>query len=152
MNRLLVELAVAVALVAAIFATYRQAYEAGLESGRAGVLADWHADTARQETARLEALARSQRAAQEVERGLSEKLAAATARGDDLADRLREHIAAQARAGLRAGGPACPADGAGRIPSDEAAVGAALAGHLAACDRDAERLTRLQDYVRTVVH
>ena len=84
---------------------------------------------------------------QEIEREITDRFVAADGLARDLARRL-----------LQAGRPArpvCPApaapssdDGAGGESDDGGALEAAVGDHLAACDRDAARLTGLQAYVR----
>ena len=160
MNRLLYELAIIVALLGLVVGSYWVTYQAGQKAGRSEVQAQWASDRAAAEKRYSEAVIASREeierqvaAREEVERGLSEKLAAADARGRDLADRLRDALApARACPVPPAGAPAGAADGATGKPGDQAGIGAALAAHLAACERDAERFVKLQDWARVVVH
>jgi len=136
--------------------SYRTAYRTGWEAGRAEITAQWAKNAAQREKAHSEALAaaddtlRRQLAARdEVERGLSDRLATADARGRTLADRLRDALAAPRSCPVPSTAVPSPgADGAGREPGNSPALGAALADHFAACERDARRLTELQDWVR----
>ena len=145
-------LALAVALIAAGFLGYRHAHQGGYEAGSAAVRAEWGADRARASDAASEAL-RAANAAymaniarrDEVERELDAKLDAATRRGADLARRLRAQACPLPGA---AHGTAAPADGAAGVTGDAGEVGAALADHLAACERDAARFAELQGLVR----
>jgi hypothetical protein len=145
-------LALAVALIAAGFLGYRHAHQTGYEAGSAAVRAEWGADRARASDAASEAL-RAANAAymadiarrDEVERELDAKLDAATRRGADLARRLRAQACPLPGA---THDTAAAADGAAGVTSDAGEVGAALAGHLAACERDATRFAELQDWVR----
>jgi len=145
-------IALAVALIAAGFLGYRHAHKTGYEAGSAAVRAEWGADRVRASDAASEAL-RAANAAymadiarrDEVERELDAKLDAATRRGADLARRLRTQACPLPGA---AHGTAAAVDGAAGEPSNEGAVGAALASHLAACERDATRFAELQDWVR----
>ncbi len=145
-------LALAVALIAAGFLGYRHAHKTGYEAGSAAVRAEWGADRARASDVASEAL-RAANAAHmadiarrdEVERELDAKLDAATRRGADLARRLR----AQACPLPGAAHDTAPVpDGASGVTDDEGAVDAALANHLAACERDAARFAELQGLVR----
>lgn len=151
---------IAVGLLGLVVGSYWLTYQAGLRAGRNDVLAQWYSDRVQQEKAHSEALAasgeeirRQVAAREEVERGLTEKLAAADARGRDLADRLRDALEPARTCSVPAAGPApIPADGTTRKPADPPAIGRALASHLAACERDAERLGELQRYYQTVLH
>ena len=117
------------------------------EAGEAHVQGLWDEDKAAaakalaDATARAEATAEADRQhAQEIENGLVQKLAAATANGSDLADRLRKYAARRCPAvPAPAGAPGEP-DAAPGEPADGRSVDAALTAHLAACARDAERL------------
>jgi hypothetical protein len=90
------------------------------------------------------------RVGREIERDLSTRLAGADARARDLAGRLRRALAA---AGPACGGavpgdadaPGEPAAAAGE-PADAGEAGAAVAAHLAACERDASRLEGWQTW------
>lgn len=140
-------LALAAGLVLGGWALHRQAYRTGWEAGSASIRAEWHLDSLRQHTALTEALERQHAAAQEIERGLSEKLLAADTRGRDLANRLRSALGSAGTCPVPATGePAGPADGAAEKPGNPTEIGEALASHLVACERDAERLGQLQVY------
>ena len=154
MNRLLWQAAVAVALLGAVVGSYWFAFQAGQKAGRSEIQARWNEDTARRETSRLEALARfnaemdrQRRISAEVENALTQKLDAADARGRDLARRLRLALSEGICPTPAGGSTPGPTDGAGAESDDPAAIGAALADHLAACEQDAERLTSLQRWV-----
>lgn len=86
---------------------------------------------------------------QEIERELTDRFVAADARARDLARRLLQ-AGRPARPVCPAPAAASPDDGAGREPDDGGALEAAVGDHLAACDRDAARLTGLQAYVRAL--
>jgi len=142
--------AVAVALLAAGWFGFSYAYRTGRDAGSAAVRADWSADIAKSEKAAREALAAAHEAyradiarREGVERELDAKLDAATRRGADLARRLRAQACP-----LPGHDTAAPADGASGESGDAGEVGEALAAHLAACERDATRLTELQDWMR----
>lgn len=145
-------IALAVALIAAGFLGYRHAHKTGYEAGSAAVRAEWGADRVRASDAASEAL-RAANAAymadiarrDEVERELDAKLDAATRRGADLARRLRTQACPLPGA---AHDTAAPVDGAAGESSDAGAADAALADHLAACERDAARFAELQDWMR----
>jgi len=143
--------AVAVALLAAGWFGFLYAYRAGRDAGSAAVRADWSADIAKSEKAAREALVAAQAAyradiarREGVERELDAKLDAATRRGADLARRLRTQACPLPGA---AHDTAPVPDGASGESSDAGEVGAALAAHLAACERDAERLGGLQRWL-----
>lgn len=146
-------IAVSVALIVAGFLGYRHAHQVGYEAGSAAVRAEWGTARARASDAATEALRATHaaymadiRRREEVERELDAKLDAATRRGADLARRLRTQacpLPAAPGAGIAAGG----ADGTAGVSSDEGAVDAALAAHLAACERDAERFGELQRWL-----
>lgn len=141
MIRLWLGLALAVTLTAAGWFGYRAAHRAGYEAGTAAVKAEWHADRARAAEAATEALRAANAKREGVERDLETRLGDADRRGRELARRLRHPPACPVP------GPGIapvPADGAAGEPGDE---GAALADHLAACERDAERLGELQRWV-----
>ena len=133
-------------------------YGKGYAAGGAKIQAEWDQDRAIRERLHLEALRRSQdlldearRITHETEQNLTARLAAADARGRDLARRLRDALATPEACPLPpVGGTPGTADGAGGKPADPAEVGAALADHLAACERDAQRLTELQGWVERV--
>lgn len=157
MIRVWVGVALAVALLAGGWAGYRAAYAAGAEAGRAVVRAEWDADRVRQAEGRSEALRAAGEALaaemarrEEAERELSIKLAAADARGRDLSGRLRRALAEAGPCPVPAGRAAGSSDAAPGIPGDPSGVGEALAGHLAACERDAERLSQLQRWARVI--
>jgi hypothetical protein len=140
--------AVAVALLAAGWFGFQYAYRTGRDAGSAAVRADWSADIAKSEKAAREALAAAHEAykadiarREGVERDLQAKLGAADRRGRDLAGRLRSQACPLP-------GAATPVpDGAAGESGDTGEVDAALAAHLAACERDAERLGGLQRWL-----
>ncbi len=142
--------AVAVALLAAGWFGFQYAYRTGRDAGSAAVRADWSADIAKSEKAAREALAAAHEAyradiarREGVERDLQAKLGAADRRGRDLAGRLRSQACPLSSAGAATTVP----DGAARESGDTGEVDAALAAHLAACERDAERLGGLQRWL-----
>ena len=139
---------------------HHDGYRTGYKAGSAEVQARWDKDVAAREKAWRGVIARQVKITQEVENGLTAKLAAADARGRDLAGRLlryqRELAAARlAAAAARApdGSPGEPADGPQAVGGTDGAgtVEAALSDHLAACERDAARLGELQTWVRGVI-
>ncbi len=141
--------AVAVALLAAGWFGFLTAYRSGHEAGAAVVRADWSEYMVKSEQAATKALREAQaayeadmRRREGVERELDAKLDAATRRGADLARRLRT----QACPGATHDTAPVP-DGASGESSDAGEVDAALAAHLAACERDAERLGGLQRWL-----
>lgn len=143
---------IAVLLIAAGFAGFWYAHKRGYEAGSAAVRAAWGQDRARAAEAATEALRASQEAYEreiarrdEVERGLQAKLAGSDARADGLARRLR-HALGSACPLPEADTPAPGSDGPARESGDEGGIRAALAAHLAACERDATRLAELQAY------
>ena len=146
-------IALAVALIVAGFLGYRHAHQTGYEAGSAAVRAEWGTARAKASDAATEAL-RAAHAAymadiqrrEAVQRELDAKLDAATRRGADLARRLRSQTC-PLPAAPGAGAAAGPADDAAGEPGDPAEVGAALAEHLSACERDAERLGELQQWL-----
>ena len=147
----------ALLLAGGLWWVHHDGYRKGWERGSAEVRSQWAQDTDRREKARQRAaeaarleLDRQRAVTEEVERGLSAKLAAADARGRDLAGRLRDALSAGTCPVSAAGVAAGAIDRAGGEPSDQAAIGAALADHLAACERDAQRLTDLQSWVERV--
>ena len=142
--------AVAVALLAAGWFGFSYAYRTGRDAGFAAVSADWSAAIAKSEKAAREALAAAQAAyradisrREGVERDLQAKLGAADRRGRDLARRLRSQACPLPGAGAAASVP----DDATGESGDAGEVGEALASHLAACERDAERLGGLQRWL-----
>ena len=142
-------IALAVVLIAAGFIGYRHAHQTGYGAGAAAVRAEWGTARARASDAATEALRATHaaymadiRRREEVERELDAKLDAATRRGADLARRLRTQACP-----LPGHDTTAPADGAAGVTSDTGAVDAALAAHLAACERDATRLGALQNYL-----
>ena len=141
MIRLWLGLALAVTLTAAGWFGYRAAHRAGYEAGSAVVKAEWYADRARAAEAATEALRAANAKREEVERDLESKLGDADRRGRELARRLRHSPACPVPAPSAAPGAA---DGAAGESGDE---GAALADHLSACERDAERLEELQRWL-----
>ena len=156
MTRLWAGIALAVALIAAGWFGFRSAYGKGREAGQAAVRAEWDADRARLAAAHSAALVASHEAyrrdlarREEVERGLDAKLSAADARGRNLARRLRDARGPAGACPVPGAGhdTAARADGAAGEPGDGGEVEAALAAHLAACDRDATRLGELQRFL-----
>ena len=156
MIRVWLGLGLAVLLLGSGWLSYQTAYRKGWEGGRAEITAQWANDAAKREKAHSEALAAAQEELRwrlsirdEVERGLSDRLAAADTRGRALADRLRDALGAPRSCPVPGtGGTAARVDGTGRESGNPPAIGAALAAHIAACERDAQRLTELQDWVR----
>ena len=142
--------AVGVALLAAGWFGFLTAYRFGHEAGAAAVRADWSEYMVKSEQAATQALREAQAAYQAdmrrregVERELDAKLDVATRRGADLARRLRSQTCPLPGAGAAP----VPADGAAGESGNEGAIDAALAAHLAACERDAERLGGLQRWL-----
>lgn len=142
----------AFALIAVLLAGLWVAHRAGYKAGEAAVEAQWAVARDQAAHAAVEALRRSGEVYQaeirrrdEVARELEAKLAGSDARADGLARRLR-HALGRACPLPEAGTPAPVSDGPARESGDEEAVGAALAAHLAACERDATRLAELQTY------
>ena len=145
---------VLVAVAAGLWGIHRHGYTTGYEAGSAAIVAAWDADNVLREKTRQRAQAaaeeelRRQRAITlDVEQNLTARLDAADARGRDLARRLRNALAAGTCPLPQPGDATSPADGASQEPDNQAALGAALADHLAACEHDAERLTNLQTWV-----
>jgi hypothetical protein len=141
--------AVGVALLAAGWFGFLTAYRSGHEAGAAAVRADWSEYMVKSEQAATKALREAQaayeadmRRREGVERELDAKLDVATRRGADLARRLRSQTCP-----LPGHDTAAPVDGASGESSDTGAVDAALAAHLGACERDAERLGELQRWL-----
>lgn len=141
--------AVGVALLAAGWFGFLTAYRSGHEAGAAAVRADWFEYMVKSEQAATKALREAQaayeadmRRREGVERELNAKLDVATRRGADLARRLRTQACP-----LLGRDTTAQADGAAGESSDTGAVDAALATHLAACERDAERLGELQRWL-----
>jgi hypothetical protein len=143
-TRVYLGVGLALALAGLGWLGYRSAYQGGYRAAEAVVRAEWRLERAKAAEAAREALAREYARHQEVERGLQEMLDVADRRGRNLARRLRN--------ALSAGPGACPAapapDGPAGEPGDVGEVGAALADHLAACERDAVRFAELQNLVR----
>jgi hypothetical protein len=132
----------ALALAALGWVGYRAAYQGGYEAAGAAVRAEWYAERAKAAEAATAALRAEVERHQEVERGLTDKLDAADRRGRGLVRRLRDALAAP---GLPGACPdAAPPDGPAGEPGDAGGLGAALADHLAACERDAARFAELQ--------
>jgi hypothetical protein len=145
-NRLYLGVGLALALAGLGWFGYRTAYQGGYKAAEAVVRSEWHLERARAAEAAREAEARLYARHQEVERGLTQKLDAADRRGRDLARRLRDALAAP---GVPGACPDAPApDGPAGEPGDAGGLGAALADHLAACERDAARFAELQGLVR----
>lgn len=143
--------AVGVALLAAGWFGFLTAYRSGHEAGAAAVRADWSEYMVKSEQAATKALREAQaayeadmRRREGVERELDAKLDAATRRGADLAWRLRTQACPLPGASRDT---TAQADGASGESSDTGAVDAALAAHLGACERDAERLGELQRWL-----
>jgi hypothetical protein len=143
-TRVYLGVGLALALAGLGWLGYRSAYQGGYRAAEASVRAEWRLERAKAAEAARGALAREYARHQGVERGLQEKLDVADRRGRDFARRLRN--------ALSAGNGACPAapapDGPAGEPGDAGEVGAALADHLAACERDAVRFAELQNLVR----
>lgn len=143
-------LGIALALAAGGFWAYRT----GWEAGSATIQQEWAKDAVTRERLHRDALKRSEallddarKITREVEQDLTARLVAADARGRSLAARLRLALAGAGTCPVSpAGGAPGPADGAAGVPSDPAAIGTALADHLAACERDAQRLNDLQTW------
>jgi hypothetical protein len=131
----------ALALAALGWVGYRTAYQSGYEAAGAAVRAEWYLERAKAAEAATAALRAETAKHQEVERGLTDKLDAADRRGRDLARRLRTQACPVPGA---AHDTAAAADGAAGEPGDAGGLGAALADHLAACERDAARFAELQ--------
>jgi hypothetical protein len=145
-NRLYLGVGLALALAGLGWLGYRTAYQSGYEAAEAVVRSEWHLERARAAEAAREAEARLYARHQEVERGLTQKLDAADRRGRDLARRLRDSLAAP---GVPGACPDAPApDGPAGESGDAGGLGAALADHLSACERDAARFAELQGLVR----
>lgn len=146
--------ALTVALVAALLSCLWYAHRTGYKAGTAAVEARWGAARVEAEKATTAALRASQEAYEreiarrdEVERGLQAKLAGSDARADGLARRLRVYLGTPRSCPLpETGTPAPGSDDAPGVPGDKGGIGAALAAHLAACERDATRLAELQAY------
>jgi len=146
------------AVVALGWFAYNWAYERGEATGRAEVQAEWDAENeeiARQR-ALQEATARAKeeadrKAAEEIQDALQEKLDSADARARDLARRLRQYQArACASTVPQDAGSAPLVDPAAGVPEDGGTAGQLLEEHLAACARDAERLSGWQDWWKRV--
>ena len=91
--------------------------------------------------------------AERVERELETKLAAADARGRDLARRLLDATRAASAGGVALSGAASAAGqpaGAAGEPGDEGGLGVALAAHLSACESDSLRLAGWQTWWASV--
>ena len=86
---------------------------------------------------------------QEIERVLTDRFLSADGRARDLARRLLQ-ASRQARSVCPPVAAPVADDGAGREPGRDRAVEDAVAGVIAAGDRDAARLTGLQAYVRAL--
>lgn len=154
-------LGVAVVLALGAWKLHHDGYQTGYKAGTAEIQARWDKDVAAREKAWRGVIARQSKITQEIENGLTTKLAAADARGRDLAGRLlryqRELAAARLAAAVAArqadGSPGEPADGPQAVGGTDGAgtVEAALGDHLAACERDAARLGELQTWIRGVI-
>ena len=131
------------------------AYQTGYKAGSAAIQAEWDKDAAIRERLHREALMRSEdllnvsrKITQEVEQNLTARLSAADSRGRDLAARLRLALAGAGTCPVSPAGVAAGAiDRGSGEPDNSGEIGAALADHLAACERDAQRLTDLQTWV-----
>jgi hypothetical protein len=126
----------------------------GYEAGAAAVRVKWTAERLDLETRHSEALYAAQAAfrrdlalRESMERALAARLANSDARGADLARRLRYPRACPMPA---ADSPSGGSDGSPGESSDPEAIGIALGAHLAACERDAERLKGWQDWMTGV--
>ena len=146
MIRLWPGVALAAVLTAAGWFGYRSAHHAGYEAGAAAVKAEWSADRQRAAEAATQSMTVALKRRDEVERGLEERLDAADRRGRELARRLRDSAASTMPAG------ACSATGSINEPAGEpghqAEIGSALGDHLAACERDSQRLDELQRWLK----
>ena len=91
-------------------------------------------------------------ATKESESEIQSRLADATARGVDLANRLRAY--ARSRPLSPSAGPTPVADGTGGVGSDSGGfsdrVGTALEKHLSACSRDGARLNSWIEFYRSL--
>jgi hypothetical protein len=146
LNRVYLGIALALVLAGLGWFGYRAAYQGGYKAGSDAVRAEWNLDIARIEKAAREAQAREYEKHQEIERGLSQKLATADARGRDLGRRLRNALATPCR--MPEGPTPGPTDGPAGESGDPEEIGEALTEHLAACERDAERLSEIQRFVK----
>ena len=84
----------------------------------------------------------------EIENALQARLAAATFDGATLADRLRDYSRRRSCPLSPASSSTPGADAAPGISPDSDPVERAIAGHLSACARDAERLAAWQEWYR----
>ena len=131
------------------------AYQTGYKAGSAAIQSEWDKNAAIREKFHREALMRSEdllnasrKITQEVEQNLTARLSAADSRGRDLAGRLRLALAGAGTCPVSPAGVAAGAiDRGSGEPDNQGEIGTALADHLAACERDAQRLTDLQTWV-----
>lgn len=147
---------VAVAIVAAVWSAIgwfsHARYKAGEVAGRAQVQERWDAQAKATKAAYDAAAAATQAriesdraAAQEVERDLQAKLAAADASGRDLGRRLSDYIARARRCAVPAPAPAAGQLDAPGAPGGDAEVGNATAVYRAVEDTLAECKTNAAD-------
>lgn len=146
MNRIWLGVALAAALLVGGWFAYNRAYNAGLEAGQSAVRAEWAEANSKAMQAAGEALRAELARREEIEHGLEAKLDSADRRGRDLARRLRNALAADCPLPQATATPG-EADGTGRVAADSRAVDEALDAHLAACERDATRLEKLQEFL-----
>lgn len=146
MTRIWLGVALAAALLVGGWFAYNRAYNAGLEAGQSAVRAEWAEANSKAMQAAGEALRAELARREEIEHGLEAKLDSADRRGRDLARRLRNALAADCPLPQA---PATPgeADGTGGVAANPRAVDEALDAHLAACERDATRLEKLQEFL-----
>jgi len=145
-TRIWLGVALAAALLVGGWFAYNRAYNAGYGAGQSAVRAEWAEANSKAMQAAGEALRAELARREEIERGLEAKLDSADRRGRDLARRLRNALAADCPLPQA---PATPgeADGTGGVAADSRAVDEALDAHLAACERDATRLSELQRFL-----
>lgn len=144
------------ALIGAVGWFSHARYTAGESAGRAQVQKQWdEARTAQeraysaQKAATEAQIAADKKAAEELQRELETRLAAADASGRDLARRLQDYRVRASRCAVSTptGTAPGPDDPAGESPGDEA-IGRATEEVFSACKRDAERLAGFQEWVR----
>ena len=125
--------------------------------GKSKVTALWEADKAvwqanfdkqKDETDRVQG---EWNKAKETANAIQDKLDTATADSDSLAGKLRDYQARARRCAMPnpAGSPGSP-DAASGVAADSDGVEQALGEHLAACARDAERLTQFQVFYESL--
>jgi len=159
-NWRLVAYAVAILAVIALVGLFSHSrYAAGEAAGRAHVQALWDAATEAQRKAVVEAEAKAAKteadqraAAQEVENGLREQVAAADAAGRTLSQRVRDYEASLARCRSLPGTPPGTAqpEGTGGESGRDAAFERLSDDAWAACKRDALRLDRIDQWAAKV--